>query len=214
VDQPTGRRLSYAQRREQLLDSVSTLAADTDVEALSVQELAAHAGVSEGLLYHYFPTKQALILAAVSRAAESLMDDLKAATTSDGPTEVRLFAGLAAYLDHVQAQPVGWRAALRARTGELAAISAEVEALTIGLILDALDVQSPSDAFLLALSAWSAFEREACLNWLDHPGITRQAIEDLLLSSFDSALEAAGRHDPATAQVLARLAGKSGEPTA
>ena len=207
MEQPGGRRLSYAQRREHLLDSVSTLAADTDVETLSVQELAAHAGVSEGLLYHYFPTKQALILAAVRRAAEALMDDLRAATTSEGSTEVRLFAGLAAYLDHVQAQPVGWRAALRARTGELAAISAEVESFTIALILGALDVTAPSDAFLLALSAWSALEREACLNWLDHPDITRQAIEDLLLSSFDCALAAVARHDPPTAQVLARLAG-------
>jgi AcrR family transcriptional regulator len=207
VEQPSGRRLTYAQRREQLLDLVSTLAADTDVEALSVQELAAHAGVSEGLLYHYFPTKQALILAAVRRAADALMDDLRAATTSDGSTEVRLFAGLAAYLDHVQAQPVGWRAALRARTGELAAISAEVEAFTVALILDALDVKAPSAALQLALAAWSALERQACLNWLDHPDISRQAIEDLLLSSFDSALEAVGRHDPATAKVLARLAG-------
>jgi AcrR family transcriptional regulator len=207
VDQPTGRRLTYAQRREQLLASVSTLAADTDVEALSVQELAAHAGVSEGLLYHYFPTKQALILAAVRQAADALMDDLRAAAAIQGPTELRLFAALKAYLDHVQGQPVGWRVAFRARTGELAAINAEVEAFTRTLILDALDVKEPSDAFLLALAAWSALEREACLNWLDHPDITRQAIEDLLLSSFDCALEAAARHDPATAQVLARLAG-------
>jgi hypothetical protein len=57
----------------------------------------------------------------------------------------------------------------------------------------------------------AALEREACLNWLDRPDITRQAIEDLLLSSFDSALKATGRHDPATAQVLARLAGAPDE---
>jgi AcrR family transcriptional regulator len=196
VEQPSGRRLTYAQRREQLLDSVSTLAADADVEALSVQELAAHAGVSEGLLYHYFPNKQALILAAVRRAADALMNELRAATSSGGSMEVRLFAGLAAYLDHVQAQPVGWRAALRARTGELAAISAEVEALSIALIL----------------ASWGALEREACLNWLDHPAISRQAIEDLLLSSFDCVLEATARHDPQTAEVLARMAGAPDNP--
>jgi AcrR family transcriptional regulator len=69
VEQPTGRRLTADQRRKQLLDAVSTLAADPDVEALSVEELAAHAGVSEGLLHHYFPSKQALVLAAVRRAA-------------------------------------------------------------------------------------------------------------------------------------------------
>lgn len=206
MDQPTGRRLSYTQRREHLLDAVSTLAADTDVEALSVQALAAHAGVSEGLLYHYFPTKLALVVAAVRRAADALMDDLRAATTTQGSREARLLAGLSAYLDHVQAQPVGWRAALRARSGELAQISAEVEALTRQLICEALDVSAPSDAFLLALSAWSALEREACLNWLDHPDIGREAIEDMLLSTFDCVLEAAARHDPQAAEIVARLA--------
>jgi AcrR family transcriptional regulator len=206
VQQPTGRRLTFEQRREQLLDAVSTLAADTDVEALSVQELAAHAGVSEGLLYHYFPNKQALILAAVQRAAGALMDALTEATSLEGTPDVRLAAGLAAYLDHVQAEPVGWRAALRARSGELAQVNVEVEEFTRALILRALGVRKPSDGMLLALAAWSALEREACLRWLEHPNIARQAIEDLLFSSFDAALEAVARHDPFTAEVLAKLA--------
>lgn len=207
VEEPTRRRLTADQRREQLLDAVSTLAADTDVEALSVQELAAHAGVSEGLLYHYFPSKQALVLAAVRRVAGAMIDDLRAAAAADGPPVIRLAAGLAAYLDHVQAQPVGWRAALRARTGELAQISTDLELYSRGLILDALGVENPSEPLMVALAAWSALERQACLSWLEHPHITRQAVEDLLLSSFTCALEAIAMHDPQTAAVLTRLTG-------
>jgi AcrR family transcriptional regulator len=206
VAQPSGRRLTFEQRREHLLDAVSTLAADTDIEALPVQELAAHAGVSEGLLYHYFPTKQALILAAVRRAADGLMTALTEATSVEGSPEIRLAAGLSAYLDHVEAEPVGWRAALRARGGELAAVNVEVEAFVQKLILDALGVKAPSQAMLLALAAWSALEREACLRWLEHPDMPRQTIEDVLFSSFDAVLEAVGRHDTFTAGVLARLA--------
>ena len=188
------------------MDAVSTLAADTDIEALSVQELAAHAGVSEGLLYHYFPTKQALILAAVRRAADGLMAALTEATSVEGSPEIRLAAGLSAYLDHVEAEPVGWRAALRARGGELAQVNVEVEEFVRALILDALGVKEPSKAMLLALSAWSALEREACLRWLEHPDIPRQTIEDVLFSSFDAVMDAVGRHDSSTADVLARLA--------
>ena len=209
MQQPTGRRLTFEQRREQLLDAVSTLAADTDVEALSVQELAAHAGVSEGLLYHYFPNKQALILAAVQRAAAALMAALTEATSLEGSPDIRLAAGLTAYLDHVQAEPVGWRAALRARTGELAQVSLELEELSRTLILDALGVTAPSEPMLLALSAWMALEREACLRWLEHPDVPRQAIEELLFSSFDAVMEAVARHDPVTADVLAKLAAGS-----
>ncbi len=206
MQQPSGRRLTFEQRREQLLDAVSSLAADTDVEALSVQELAAHAGVSEGLLYHYFPNKQALILAAVQRAAAALMDALTEATSVKGSPDVRLAAGLTAYLDHVQAEPVGWRAALRARSGELAQVNLEVEEFSRTLILRALGVRKPSEAMLLALAAWSALEREACLRWLEHPGIPRQAIEELLFASFDAVMEAVSHHDRFTADVLARLA--------
>jgi AcrR family transcriptional regulator len=206
VAQPSGRRLTFEQRREHLLDAVSTLAADTDIEALSVQDLAAHAGVSEGLLYHYFPTKQALILAAVRRAAAGLMAALTEATSVEGSPETRLAAGLSAYLDHVEAEPVGWRAALRARGGELAQVNIEVEEFVRALILDALGVKAPSEPMLLALAAWSALEREACLRWLEHPDIPRQTIEDLLFTSFDAVMEAVGRHDGFTAETLARLA--------
>jgi AcrR family transcriptional regulator len=206
VQQPSGRRLTPEQRRGQLLDAVSTLAADTDVEALSVQELAAHAGVSEGLLYHYFTNKQALILAAVQRAATALMNALTEATNVPGSPDVRLAAALTAYLDHVQAEPVGWRAALRARSGELAQVNLEVEEFTRSLILRALGVRKPSEPMLLALAAWSALEREACLRWLEHPSISRQTIEELLFSSFDAVMEAVSHHDRLTADVLARLA--------
>jgi AcrR family transcriptional regulator len=206
VAQPTGRRLTFEQRREHLLDAVSTLAADTDIEALSVQDLATHAGVSEGLLYHYFPNKQALVLAAVRRAASALMAALTEATSVEGSPETRLAAGLSAYLDHVEAEPVGWRAALRARGGELGQVNVEVEDFIRSLILDALGVTSPSEELLLALAAWSALEREACLRWLEHPDIPRQAIEDVLFTSFDAVMEAVGRHDAFTADVLARLA--------
>jgi AcrR family transcriptional regulator len=85
VEQPTGRRLTADQRRKQLLDAVSTLAADPDVEALSFEEFAAQAGVSEGLLHHYFPSKQVLVLAAARRAAGVLIEDLRVAAAIDGP---------------------------------------------------------------------------------------------------------------------------------
>lgn len=202
------RRLPPGERREQLLDAAIALAAGGDVAAVSVQDLAAVAGVSEGLLYHYFPTKQALVVAALRRAAEALVTDLRAAATvTTGAPLERLAAGLAAYLDHVQAQPTGWRAVLAGRTGELGEISAAVEEQSHALVLEAMGVEHPRAALLLALKGWSALERDACLTWLDHPELPRPVLEDLLLSTFLSALEAAARHDGQARDALARLSG-------
>ena len=200
-----GRRLTPQRRRAHLLDAAAELAAGRDLATLSVEEIAAHAGVSEGLLYHYFPTKQALLVAAVRRAADAMLAALDA--VPPGPPSTALSAGLAAYLDHVQADPTGWRALLQARTGELAAVAATVDERTRALLLAALGVAEPSPAFTLALDAWLAFEKQACLAWLDRPELSRTAIEDLLGSTFDRTLEATARHDEQTREVLARLLG-------
>lgn len=204
---PPRRRLSPAERREQLLDTALDLAAGTDLSALSVQEIAARAGVSEGLLYHYFPTKDALLLAVLQRAADALMATLDVA--AQGSTLESLRAGLAAYLDHVQADPTGWRVVLQAHTGALAEIAVAVEQHGRNLTLRSLGVDEPSPALRLALDGWAAFEREACLTWLDHPDLGRDAVEDLLESSFLAALGAAARHDDQAQAVLQRLAGEA-----
>ena len=200
-----GRRLDPEQRREQLLDAAVDLAAGGDVGAVSVQDLARRAGVSEGLLYHYFPTKDALVAAALRRAADALLAELDIAATSDGSPQERLAAGLAAYLDHVELQPTGWRAALQAHSGDLAALSAELEAHSFRLILDAVDVEEPSPALRVALSGWLAFERDACLAWIDNPDVPRAAIEAILLGSFVATLTAMAEHDAVTRDVVARL---------
>jgi AcrR family transcriptional regulator len=199
----TGKRLTAAERRAQLLDAAVELAAGRDLAALSVQEIAAHAGVSEGLLYHYFPTKDALVLAAVQRAAGTMTAALESAAT--GPALPALMAGLAAYLDHVQADPTGWRALLQARSGPLAEVAAAVEDGARRLTLERLGIDDPSPAFATALDGWSALERQVCLDWLARPDLPRAVVEDILLSSFFSCLQAAARHDGQARRVLADL---------
>jgi len=197
------RRLSPALRRDQLIAAALDVAAGRDFSAVSVQDIAQRAGVSEGLLYHYFPAKDALLIAAARSAADTMIRALDAALT--GPPREALLAGLTAYLDHVQAQPTGWRALLGAHTGELGDVAAGVEAHSRRLLLTALAVTRPSPTLTAVLDGWTAFERAACLSWLNEPGMQRAALEDLLLSSFLGALEAAARHEPQIQALLGVL---------
>jgi AcrR family transcriptional regulator len=116
--------LTPDERREALLDAALQLAAGSDLTLLSVRDIALHAGVSEGLLYHYFPTKDALIEAAVTRAANALTEALDEVV--EGPPALALAAGLTAFLDQIERDPVGWRAVLQAHSGALADIGASV----------------------------------------------------------------------------------------
>jgi AcrR family transcriptional regulator len=191
-------------RRDQLIDATLALAADGDIALVSVQDIAARAGVSEGLLYHYFPTRQAIVAAAVARAAEALLADLQSAAASGTPRQ-RLQAALDAYLDHVQAQPTSWRALLAARTGELADLATGVEQQGHAWILHTLGVSTPSPALHIALVGWAALERDACLAWLDRSHVDRSTMKTLLITTFTAALAATAEHDEQARHAFARL---------
>ncbi len=64
---PTQRDLQAEARRNQLLDIALTLFAERGVENVSMKDLAAEAEVAQGLIYHYFNSKDDLLLAVFQR---------------------------------------------------------------------------------------------------------------------------------------------------
>src|SRR6266480_4589396 len=58
-------RLDIDVRRQQLVEIGSELFAKRPYDEVWVEEIAAAAGVSRGLLYHYFPTKRDFFVAVV-----------------------------------------------------------------------------------------------------------------------------------------------------
>jgi AcrR family transcriptional regulator len=214
------RRLAPAARRAHLIDTAVRLAAGGDLLAVSVADIAAAADVSEGLLYHYFPSKQALLEAAVQRTADRLLADLTAAVlgpidgsdperTPAGSPLARLTAALDAYLDHVEADPTSWRALLAATSGEPARIAAELDAANGELFCHALGVERLGPGLRLLLAGWLGLERATCLNWLDNPDLGRDAVRELLLAVFGSSLVALAPHDEQLRDVLDRLGAAS-----
>ena len=87
----------------------------------------------------------------------------------------------------------------------MAEIGASVEHHLRELTLRGLGVQEPTAVLRAVIDGWAAFEREACLVWLEDPTLPRAALEDVLQSSFLTALQAAARHDEQARDVLARL---------
>src|SRR2546421_9827356 len=74
----TRTRLGIAERRAQLLEVGLELFSTRPYDEVRIDEIAARAGVSRGLLYHYFPTKRDFYL-AVTRAAAAEVGELTAA---------------------------------------------------------------------------------------------------------------------------------------
>jgi AcrR family transcriptional regulator len=65
-ERPVRRREQAGWRREQLLNAAMSVFGSKGVEAASTREVAAAAGVTPGLLYHYFESKEALAVAVIA----------------------------------------------------------------------------------------------------------------------------------------------------
>lgn len=64
----SGKREQQAEeRRNQLIDTALELFSEHGIEATRVSDIAQTAGVAQGLLYHYFPSKNALVAAIIQR---------------------------------------------------------------------------------------------------------------------------------------------------
>jgi TetR/AcrR family transcriptional regulator, cholesterol catabolism regulator len=67
VNERTSRRRQAEQRRLQFIDTALEAFAIRGFDGTSVKDLAEAAGATQGLLYHYFPSKDALLEAALER---------------------------------------------------------------------------------------------------------------------------------------------------
>src|SRR6478672_12126266 len=63
----TRRQEQAAARREQLLAAALDLFAEKGVRETSIRDIAQTAGITEGLIYHYFESKSALLRAVMER---------------------------------------------------------------------------------------------------------------------------------------------------
>src|SRR5688572_7515605 len=108
----TRTRLSPDRRREQLLDLGVELLAGRRLEDLSIDALADEAGISRGLLYHYFAGKREFHLAVLRRMADQVV--AITAPPSEGDPLAQMVTSLTAYVDFVAANRVAYVSFVRA----------------------------------------------------------------------------------------------------
>lgn len=195
-------RLSPDTRREQLLDLGVSLLATRSLDELSIDLLAEEAGISRGLLYHYFRNKQEFHRAVVRRAT----DEMLAVTTPDPSLDAltRLHEGLQAYVGYVADNYEPFLSLVRgAASGDrfLREIYEDARSALTGRILESVGelglVQSP--ALRLLTDGWAAMVEECVISWVERPEITREELVRLLAAALPAVL-AATADTPETGQ--------------
>lgn len=80
------------ERREEILKAALQIFARKGLAAARISDIAAAAGLSYGLVYHYFRDKEALFVELVRRAVEGGVKVTQAALDAEGPPLERLHA--------------------------------------------------------------------------------------------------------------------------
>ncbi|MDN3710953.1 TetR/AcrR family transcriptional regulator [Paracoccus cavernae] len=84
------RAADFEEKQRGILDDAAAVFAEQGMEKASMSQIAAHAKVSKALLYHYYPSKDALIFAIIMTHLEELDAAIEEADEPDLPPQQRL----------------------------------------------------------------------------------------------------------------------------
>lgn len=181
-------RLDVDERRMQLVRLGLEHFGERAYDDVSIDAIADAAGISKGLLYHYFPTKRAFYAATVREAAARLIEGCE--TDDAAPPLERLEAGLDAYLGYVRVHAKAYATLMRSGVGvdpEIARIVDETRARFIARLVAGFGQgQEPQSPLVrLALRGWIGLAEAASLGWTEaiaagEPAPSQEELRELL----------------------------------
>jgi AcrR family transcriptional regulator len=203
-------RLPIDERRAQLLALGTRLFSSRSYDDISIDDVAEQAGISKGLLYHYFGGKKEFYVEVLRATSE----ELRRLTEPDptlSPGE-RLRHAVDAHLNYVQENKPVYAAIYTSGAAiarEANDILEEHREVVLGYFLRDFGITRPRPILRAALRAWMAMVEGACLDWIAHPELARADLCELLIAGYAAMLERTIALDPPTARTLEKLAAKA-----
>jgi AcrR family transcriptional regulator len=194
---PAYSRLQTDERRRQLLEAGAKVFTERSYDDASMAEVAREAGISKGLLYHYFPSKRDLFVATLEAAAAELRDITEPDPSK--PVPEQLNAILDTYLAWIEDHADSYAKLLESATGsdDVRSYMAQMRAGTVERILATLVKGGDPAAIRTAVHGFLWFIDGACLDWLAAKDLTRDQLRDMLVTTFAGAIGAAVQNGPA-----------------
>ncbi len=194
---PARKRLSADDRRDRLLEVGAALFETRQFAQVSVDDIARAAGVSKGLLYHYFSSKEEFFLEGYRAGAARLLE----ACAPDPSLGLlgQIEAGVKGYLDYAENTKFGYLNLFRDETMAVPGLvqataqtrRALVEYFVTGLPLPDM----PIPVTRVALYGFLGFAEASAMDWLANETIDRATVERLCFASLHAALRTGLRID-------------------
>lgn len=188
-------RLSPEERRAQLIDLGVRMLADRPLEQISVEDIADQAGVSRGLLFHYFASKHDFHVAIVRHSSAEML--ARTAPNLELPVIDMLRDVMAAYVDYVSENRDTYVSLLRGTASgdpAMREVFESTRAETARRVVEQLPSLGiePDARIALSVRGWIAFVEEATITWLRGPEIPRDELIELLVTALPAVALSAG----------------------
>jgi AcrR family transcriptional regulator len=191
---PKYSRLDPAQRREQILDAANALFAERAYDEVSIEDIASAAGVTRGLVHHYFGGRNEVYIALLERLGAQREEQLPPPVGRSA--RARVADTVSRWLDWTQANRTIWLATI-ARGEDIA--DPDVRRVVADLVRRAVailaahhaDIAKDTPRLRYALECWTALNRAATRRWLRGEA-TRDATHELLAATLEHVLRTFG----------------------
>lgn len=186
-------RLAPEVRSPQLLAVATRLFSEHGYDGVSVEAVARAAGVTRGLIHHYYGGKRELyltVLAALSDSALHALDD-----QAGGAEVARVRETMDVWMDWLHPNRALWLAIVPAEQPD-PGVSRTVETAREAIVARLIELHSPGTGkqsrLRFAVLSWTGLADAACREWLQDRA-TGAETRELLAASLWHILETYGR---------------------
>jgi len=175
-------RLEIDARRAQLLELGRELFTTHRFDELSIGDIAQAAGISKGLLYHYFPSKRAFYSESLRALAGDLLRDTM--PPPDLPPIERVRAGVDAYFAFVDRNRTVFSQLIQRGILSDPEVIGIIEDTKLRFLDRLITEFAETPIARNALSGWIGFVAASVLDWFERPDVAQRDLTDLLVALF------------------------------
>ena len=191
---PPYSRLDPAERRDQILDTANTLFAERGYEEVSIDDIAKEAGITRGLIHHYFGGRKEVYIALLERLETIREEELRPPVGRSA--HARVADSVSRWLDWTEANRTIYLAAMApgesvADPDVRRAVADLVRRAVVLLTVFHADIAEDSPRLRYALECWTGLNRSATRRWLRGEA-TRETTQELLTSTLEHVLRTFG----------------------
>ena len=191
---PKFSRLAPGKRREQMLDAANALFAERGYDEVSVEDVASTAGVTRGLVHHYFGGRKEVYIALLERLGAQREEQVPPPVGRSA--RARVADNVSRWLDWTEQNKTIWLATL-GRGEDIAdpdirQVVAELVRRAVALLAARhAEIADDSQRLRYALECWTGLNRAATRRWLQGEA-TREQTHELIATTLEHVLRTFG----------------------